>query len=158
PRGRQGRRANAPPGLPTVGAAGLAWRLALDSLRELGCMTLRLAFDADALDNPHVARALAGRAAAAAAAGLAIELERWDLAGGKGIDDLLAAGKAPELLTGETALSAIREALAAATAGAPPSPPIPLDRLAQVLADGAEAFFRDAELLRALAQLAESDP
>src|SRR5262249_22455260 len=58
----------------------------------------------------------------------------------------------------ETALSAIREALAAATAGAPPSPPIPLDRLAQVLADGAEAFFRDAELLRALAQLAESDP
>jgi hypothetical protein len=33
-------------------------------------------------------------------AGLAVELERWDAADGKGIDDLLAAGKVPELLRG----------------------------------------------------------
>src|SRR5262249_17319885 len=80
-------------GVPTIGAAGLGWRPALDALSELGCQTVRLAFDADALDNAHVARALADCCKAADAAGLAVELEHWDKADGKGIDDLLAAGK-----------------------------------------------------------------
>jgi hypothetical protein len=104
-------------GLPTVGAAGLAWRPALDVLRQLGCQTVRLAFDADALDNPHVARALNDCADGAEEAGMAVELERWDRADGKGIDDLLAAGKVPDVLAGEAARAAIREALAASTAG-----------------------------------------
>src|SRR5262249_10580502 len=52
-------------GLPTIGAAGLAWRPALDAAAELGCHTVRLALDADALDNPHVARALSDCAEAA---------------------------------------------------------------------------------------------
>src|SRR5207302_1477376 len=90
--------------------------------------------------------------------GLAIELERWELTAGKGIDDLLAAGKVPEVLTGEAARAAIHEALTAATAGEDPPPPDPLDRLPEVLDGGPEALFRDPELLRALARLAESDP
>ena len=146
-------------GLPTVGAAGLAWRPALDVLRELGCQTVRLAFDADALDNANVARALSDCSEAAAAAGLAVEMERWDKAGGKGIDDLLAAGKAPEVLAGEAALAAVREAVAAATAGEPPPPPDELDRLAEVLAsEGAAGLFRDKKLLQALAALSVDDP
>jgi hypothetical protein len=93
------------------------------------------------------------------AAGLAVELERWDKAAGKGIDDLLASGKVPEILAGDAARAAVAEALAAATAGEPPPTPDKLDRLASLLADGgAEAFFRDSELLRALARLAETDP
>jgi Domain of unknown function (DUF3854) len=106
-------------GLPTVGAAGLAGRPALDALRELGCQTIRLAFDADALDNTHVARALSDCSDAMEAAGLAVEMERWDMVDGKGIDDVLAAGKVPEVLTGEAARAAIRESVAAATAGEP---------------------------------------
>jgi hypothetical protein len=146
-------------GLPTVGAAGLAWRPALDVLQALGCKTARLAFDADALDNAHVARALAECCEAAAALGLAVELERWARADGKGIDDLLAAGKAPELLTGEAALAAVREALSAATAGEPPPAPDELDRLAEVLAaGGAPALFGDRPLLAALARLEAADP
>jgi hypothetical protein len=145
-------------GLPTVGAAGLAWRPALDALAALGCRTVRLAFDADALDNAHVARALADCCAAAGDAGLAVELERWDRADGKGIDDLLATGKAPELLAGEAALAAIREALAAATAGEPSPAPDELDRLADVLAGGAAALFADRPLLQALARLKAADP
>ena len=146
-------------GLPTIGAAGLGWLPALDVARELGCKTLRLAFDADALDNPHVARALSDLLRGRAAAGLAVEMERWDKADGKGIDDLLAAGKEPDVLTGEPALAAVREALAAATAGEPPAQPSELDRLAEVLAEGgAEGLFRDGELLRAPGRLAEADP
>src|SRR5262249_22336519 len=145
--------------LPTIGAAGLAWQPALDVLSALGCRTIRLAFDADALDNPHVARALADCHGALGAAGLAVELERWNKADGKGIDDLLAAGKAPEVLTGEAARAAIREAVAAATAGEPPSASDEqLQRLPDVLATGAEALFRDAALLRVLAGLSLDNP
>ncbi|MBI1913615.1 MAG: DUF927 domain-containing protein [Planctomycetes bacterium] len=146
-------------GLPTIGAAGLAWRPALDVLHELGCQTVRLALDADALDKPTVARALSACAEAAGAAGLAVELERWELSDGKGIDDLLAAGKAPAVLTGEAARVAIGEAVAAATAGELPQEPSPLDRLPDVLAaGGAAALFNDKPLLEALARLKTANP
>lgn len=146
-------------GMPTVGAAGLAWRPALQALQALGCRAVRLAFDADALDNPHVARALADCAGGAAGAGLAVELERWELADGKGIDDLLTNGKAPALLTGDDALAAIHEALTTATAGEPAPPPPILERIRQALdTGGAESVYRDAGLLRDLARLAEDDP
>ena len=146
-------------GLPTVGAAGLAWRPALNVLTALGCKTVRLAFDADALDNPNVARAVAACREAIDAAGLAVELERWDIADGKGIDDLLAAGKTPEVLTGNRAVAAIAEALAAATAGEPLPPPDELERLQEVVtAGGAGALFSDRPLLQALARLANADP
>ncbi len=145
--------------VPTVGAAGLAWRPALDVLVALGCGTVRLSFDADAPDNAHVARALADCCADAGARGLTIELERWDPAVAKGIDDLLAAGKAPEVLQGDAVLQAVREIQASASAEAEPAPPDELARLQDVLnAGGAEALLRDKSLLQALADLAVSDP
>jgi hypothetical protein len=147
-------------GVPTIGAAGVGtWQPALDAMRELGCKTVRMAFDADALDNPHVGRALAACCEAAAAGGLAVEMERWDKAAGKGIDDLLAAGKAPELLLGEAVQAAVGETLAAATAGAALPPPDVLDGLADRLAaEGATGLFRDKAMLQALAALSVDDP
>jgi hypothetical protein len=146
-------------GLPTVGAAGLAWRPALDTAAALGCKTVRLAFDADCLDNAHVARALAACCEGAAGLGLTVELERWAKTDGKGIDDLLAAGKPPEALAGDAALAAIREALAASTAGEPPPEPDGLAQLTEVLAGGgAPALFGDKPLLSALARLKATEP
>jgi hypothetical protein len=146
-------------GLPTVGAAGLAWRPALDVVQALGSRTVRLALDADALDKAAVARTLDACAAGAASAGLAVELERWDAATAKGIDDALAAGAAVEVLAGDEARQAIGEIVAEGTAGEPPAEPSPLDRLGEVLAEGTpESLYRDGELLRALARLAEGDP
>ena len=147
-------------GLPTISAPSLAtWRKALDLLPAFGCKTVRLAFDADALDNPHVARALSECCEAAVAFSLAVELERWDAVDGKGIDDLLAAGKSPELLVGEAALAAIREALAAAAAGEPPAAPGGLEHMVELLANSsAVALFRNREMLTELARLKKSDP
>jgi hypothetical protein len=128
-------------------------------LKALGCRTVRLAFDADAWSNPTVARSLSACAGALAEAGFAVELERWDEAEGKGLDDLLAAGKSPELLQGEAVPQAVRDILAAASAEEEPAPPDELARLQDVLdAGGAEALFRDKQLMQALADLAVSDP
>ena len=95
---------------------------------------------------------------AAVAFSLAVELERWDAVDGKGIDDLLAAGKSPELLVGEAALAAIREALAAAAAGEPPAAPGGLECIVELLANGgAVVLFRNREMLTELARLKNSD-
>jgi hypothetical protein len=146
--------------LPTISAPGATnWRPALDVLRELGAKTVRLALDADAVNKPAVARALAACADTLNQAGFAVELERWDLSDAKGIDDLLLAKKTPELLQGEAALAAIRDTLAAATAGDAPAIPDDLARLPEVLqAGGAEAVFRDVAILKALAQVEADDP
>jgi hypothetical protein len=100
-------------GLPSVGAAGLAWRPAVPVLRALGTRAVRLAYDADARCNPHVARALISTAAGLTGAGLAVELERWP-APHKGIDDALAGGAAIEVLVAGAARQAIAETAAAA--------------------------------------------
>jgi hypothetical protein len=147
-------------GLPTLSIPGVAtWRPALEVLKAMGCQTVRLAFDADAPDNATVARALSACANALVETGFALELERWAAVDGKGLDDLLAAGKTPEVLVGDKARSAIRETLAAATAEEEPAPPDELARLQDVLdAGGAEALFRDRALMQALADLAGADP
>jgi hypothetical protein len=105
--------AHALSGLPTVGAAGLAWRPAVPVLRALGARAVRLAYDADARRNPHVARALISTAAGLTGAGLAVELERWP-APYKGIDDALAGGAAIEVLVAGAARQAMAETAAAA--------------------------------------------
>jgi hypothetical protein len=146
--------------LPTVSIPGVgSWRPALAMLKALGCKAVRLAFDADAWDNFTVARALSNSAKALAEAGFAVEMERWDQADGKGLDDLLAVGKAPELLQGEAALQAVRDILAEASAGEEPEPPDELARLQSLLAiGGAAALFRDKAMMQALADLADADP
>jgi len=147
-------------GLPTVSIPGVnSWQAALAVLKTLNCKTVRLAFDADAWDKPIVARALSICADALAKAGFAIELERWDAADGKGLDDLLAAGKTPELLQGNAAVQTVRDMLAAASADEEPAPPDELARLQDVLnTGGPEAMFRDKALMQALADLAAADP
>ena len=146
-------------GLATLGLPGVAaWKAALPLLRELQAEIVRVAFDADAADKPAVARALAACVDGLAAEGFAVLVEKWDAAH-KGIDDALAAGAAVEVLTGATAAHYVAETMALATAGEPPAPPGPLDRLGDVLAQlGVEGLYGDAGLLDALARLAESDP
>ncbi|MHB1524617.1 MAG: DUF3854 domain-containing protein [Candidatus Dormibacteria bacterium] len=149
-----------PMGTPTLGLPGVAgWKAALPLLRDLQTEIVRVAYDADAADKPAVARALAACVEGLAAEGFAVAVERWDAADGKGIDDLLAAGKTPEVLEGDAARAYVAEVLALATADEPPPPPSPLDRLGDVLAEnGVEGLYGDGELLDALARLAESDP
>jgi hypothetical protein len=147
-------------GLPSISVPGVGtWQPSLAVLKELGCKTVRLAFDADASDNPIVARALSACAPALIVAGFAVELERWDPSDGKGLDDLLVAGKTPELLQGEAALQTVRDILASATADEEPAPSDELARLQDVLdAGGPEALFRDKALMQALAKVAVADP
>jgi hypothetical protein len=118
-------------GLPTIGLAGAsAWRPGPAALQALGCQTVRLAYDADARIKPAVARPLAALAEAVAAAGLAVELERWGTTH-KGIDDALAAGAAVEVLAGVAARQAIAEIVAAAgVALRRPAPARRRDRIA----------------------------
>jgi hypothetical protein len=145
-------------GLPTISTPGVSsWRKCLSVFRKIGCKTVRLAFDSDAKDKPTVARDLDAAAHALNAEGFAVELERWP-AEFKGIDDALAAGAAVEVLTEEAARQTIAEIVAEGTAGDAPQEASPLDRLSDVLSEGAEALYRDAELLRALASVAEADP
>jgi hypothetical protein len=145
-------------GTPTVSIPGAgAWRAALDALKALRCKTVRVALDADALDNAHVARHLADFAKALDSEGFSVELERWP-GKHKGIDDALATGAAIEVLTSDAARNAIADILAEATAGEPLPEPGPLDRLDEVLNDGPEAVYRNGELLVALAALAEGEP
>src|SRR5262249_42202061 len=60
---------------------------------------------------------------------------------------------------GDAALQAVRECLAAASAGDEPAPPNELARLQDVLdTGGAEALFRDKALMQALADLSGVDP
>lgn len=102
-------------GLPGVGA----WRRAGKVLRELGAKTARLAFDADARINRTVAGALSHLSIDLRSCGFAVELERWNSVDGKGIDDLLVAGKSPEIVRGDAVTEAIEEIVAAAAKADP---------------------------------------
>jgi hypothetical protein len=83
-------------GLLTVSLPGVAlWRQALPVLQSCHPQQVVLAFDADWRRTPQVAQALAQTAFALVAAGYVVEVETWDPALGKGIDDVLAAGHTP---------------------------------------------------------------
>ena len=83
-------------GVLTLSVPGVsAWRRALPLLQQLGVTTVHLAFDADWRQNPHVARALAQATQAIVDAEYTVAVETWDIAQGKGIDDVLATGYTP---------------------------------------------------------------
>jgi putative DNA primase/helicase len=82
------------PRMPCLGMPGLAWRTTLPLLRQMKVKTVLLAFDADRDRNPHVAAALAAAVIGLRGEGLAVLVEEWDGARGKGIDDALSAGLA----------------------------------------------------------------
>ena len=113
-------------GIPTIGAPGVGnWRCCLPVLEDLGEKTVRLAFDADWRAKPNVAQALVECARALLAEGFDLELELWPEADGKGIDDVLATGKTPEVLAGERALAALAEV--AGVAGVEAAPEVKAD-------------------------------
>jgi hypothetical protein len=82
--------------LLTFSIPGVAmWRKALPVLDVLQPKQVLLAFDADWRTNPHVAQALGQAVAALVGAGYTVEVESWDPALGKGVDDVFAAGHTP---------------------------------------------------------------
>jgi Domain of unknown function (DUF3854) len=92
-------------GILTAGLVGLNWQKAAAVVRDLGAKTVRVAFDADARRKPEVSGAQLRLVRDLRARGLAVELEVWLEDDGKGIDDLLANGKTPQVLTGDDALA-----------------------------------------------------
>jgi hypothetical protein len=103
-------------GMLTLGlSAGVgSWRQALPVLRTMKVTTVRIAFDADARANVHVARALQGCVRELMAAGFEVQLEVWDETTGKGIDDVLAAWHQPDVLKGQAMREEIRAAVRSA--------------------------------------------
>jgi P4 family phage/plasmid primase-like protien len=152
--------ATARSGLRYLGLPGVSgWRRAAKALGELGAKIARIAFDADASTKPTVAHALDRLARDLREHGFEVELEVWDPADGKGIDDLRAAGKEPIVLRGDAVFAEIEAIVKAAAGtstaatdpeGAPASKPGDPHRLAGVfLRDHAHpdrptlAFYRD---------------
>ena len=91
--------------LPTVAVPGVTnWAPAVPLLKGWGVAVARLAFDADACVKMNVARQQLDFAEALVREGIRVELERWPLEAGKGIDDLLVVGGTPEVLDGDDAM------------------------------------------------------
>jgi hypothetical protein len=90
----------------TLGMPGLYARDLVKTLRQLKVKTVRLALDADAYENLHVAKAVQAHYHRLKKA-FAFELEVWSKENGKGIDDLLAAGKQSQVLSDEAAAAAV---------------------------------------------------
>lgn len=149
----------------TISIPGVSvWRPALPVIKALGAKIVRLAFDADARRNRNVAQALARTMQALTEEGFTVEVERWDEADGKGIDDLLAAGKKPEVLTGDKAATAVKEIVTAARE-ANPLPAEQAMATAREIASGLTGkvkkdpgFAFEQEVLGALALLQKNDP
>jgi len=84
-------------GVLTLGIAGVGqWASAIPVLEELSPKTVWLAWDADWRRNPAVACSLADAALELTAKGFHVEVEYWCPDQGKGVDDVLFAGHAPE--------------------------------------------------------------
>ena len=97
-------------GLPTIGISGVdQWKSALPILEAMGARVVHVAFDMDAWTKPGVAAALAACVKELIRLKYEVRLETWDPADGKGIDDLLAAGKQPAVVTGQEVLARIEE-------------------------------------------------
>ena len=97
-------------GLPTIGISGVdQWKSALPILEAMGATSVHVAFDMDARTKPGVAAALTACVKELIRLKYEVRLETWDPADGKGIDDLLAAGKQPVVVTGQEVLSKIDE-------------------------------------------------
>jgi hypothetical protein len=103
-------------GLHTIGLPGVSmWAAALPFLRTLKKPVIRLAFDMDASRNLQVAGALRQTVRKLSGEGFPVEIEMWDEADGKGIDDLLAAGHTPAVLTGAAMIAELSQMIRSAT-------------------------------------------
>jgi len=146
-------------GVRTIGLPGAgAWKLALPTLEAWRCVTVRLAFDADAATNPNVAGGQARAVRGLIAAGYELEVATWNPKH-KGIDDALAAGVAIGVLKG---LDAVRHSLNQARKQGKEAY-VELDEalawLGWYLDRGEEKpLFQDAELIEAIRRLRDRDP
>jgi hypothetical protein len=104
-------------GLPGVGA----WRQLPRLLKQIGAKSIRIALDADACRKQAVGEALHSLTKRLLDRGFAVVLELWDENDGKGIDDLLVAGKQTELIEGERVETVARRIRDEAKAANPPS-------------------------------------
>src|SRR5262249_52476902 len=119
-------------GLPSVSA----WKRAAPVLRELGAHNVLVAYDADASTNKQVARGQLHLLEHLQKEEFAVALERWPIEQGKGMDDLLAAGEAPDCLTGAAAIAAAQADLAQAEAAEDTPPAAPRRKQSTPDADG----------------------
>jgi hypothetical protein len=109
-------------GILTIGLPGVSsWKRAAQLLKEIGAKTVRVAYDADACHNRHVAESLRHLFHHLLARGFDVRLESWDEENGKGIDDLLAAKKIPDILMGNVAVAAV-ESIREQARAADPAP------------------------------------
>jgi hypothetical protein len=153
-------------GIPTISFPGISsWRTVLPVLEQLKVKVVRLAFDADASRNMHVATAQFDCATTLRDAGYVVKAERWSLDDGKGIDDVLAAGKPVEVLEGDEAFAhfdacvqeaqQVEEEKKAAEEAENPSL---IKRVLETYGKGVAEFFADGALLYEIAAVACSDP
>ncbi len=104
-------------GVRSVSAPGVtSWRTCLPAIKAIGAKHVLVAFDSDADRNIHVATALHDATKQLATEGYTVELETWNAADAKGIDDLLAGGMRPNVLRGADAISHVDAVLARAKA------------------------------------------
>lgn len=100
-------------GIYTIGLPGVGmWRSLLSLLYPYdkdAFPTIRLAFDADAGQNPVVATALKDLAIQLQIEGYKVAMDTWDPADGKGIDEVLAEGKPIKTVRGDDLLAALTE-------------------------------------------------
>lgn len=94
------------------------WDRVLPLLEQIGAKVVLLAFDADADHNLSVARTLQDAYKRLSELGYEVRLETWQIADGKGIDDLLVAGKQPIVMAGDLCPNEIGCIVKAATAKA----------------------------------------
>ncbi len=150
-------------GIPTISFPGVdSWRVVIPALREFNVTTVRAAFDADATTNAAVASKQLECVAALKAEGFTVEMERWSPDDAKGIDDLLIAGKTPEVLIGDVAIAAAAEVakvvgVKAETVAAPDDQLI--RQLEAVIKErGIPGLFQTRDLLQQIAATASIDP
>jgi hypothetical protein len=94
-------------GIPTISAPGVSnWALAIPNLKALETNKVLLAMDQDG--KPGTLAAIEQAIYGLTRAGFEVEVEWWDGQLGKGIDDLLAAGKQPEIINGLQTLVRLR--------------------------------------------------
>lgn len=107
--------ATAKSGTLTISVPGVSsWAQALPVLAELEAKTVLLSFDADAREKVRVAQSLSNAARAYAEAGYEVYLETWRTEDGKGIDDLFAAGKVPQVIEGQAVAYEVQDILRSA--------------------------------------------
>ena len=89
-------------GVLTISIPGVnSWKRAKAVCKKLGAKRVIIALDADYRTNPMVAAALANLVHDLREAGFNVAVETWPIEAGKGIDDVLIAGKADQIIVHE---------------------------------------------------------